>query len=217
MIVSGPVGEYAKACIALFVLIDPIGAIPVYLSVTPSFTPAEHRRTVRRIAVATTLILLGALVIGGPALTLLGVSIPAFRVAGGLLILLMALGMMRAIPGAARQTPEEESAAAEKPDIAVVPMATPLLAGPGAIGAMIVYGHINASVVNYLVLAAIAALVGGSTWLALRMAAPIGVRLGRTGITVTTRIMGLLLAAIAVEMAANGLRGLFPALGTFPR
>lgn len=79
-----------KACIAIFVLIDPIGAIPVYLSVTPSYTPAEHRRTVRRIAVATTLILLGSLAIGGPALALLGVSIPAFRVAGGLLILPMA-------------------------------------------------------------------------------------------------------------------------------
>ena len=206
-----------KACIAIFVLIDPIGAIPVYLSVTPSYTPAEHRRTVRRIAVATTLILLGSLAIGGPALALLGISIPAFRVAGGLLILLMALGMMRAIPGGARPTQEEATAAAEKPDIAVVPMATPLLAGPGAIGAMIVYGHIRATVVNYLVLAAIAALVGGSAWLALRMAAPIGVRLGKTGINVLTRIMGLLLAAIAVEMAANGLRDLFPALGAVAR
>ncbi len=217
MLVSGPLGEYLKACIAIFVLIDPIGAIPVYLSVTPNYTPAEHRRTVRRIAAATTLILLGSLAIGGPALALFGISIPAFRVAGGLLILLMALGMMRAIPGGARQTREEASAAAEKPDIAVVPMATPLLAGPGAIGAMIVYGHIQASVMNYLVLAAIAALVGASTWLALHMAAPIGTRLGRTGINVLTRIMGLLLAAIAVEMAANGLRDLFPALGTYPR
>lgn len=214
MLVSGPLGEYLKACIAIFVLIDPIGAIPVYLSVTPSYTPAEHRRTVRRIAAATTLILLGSLAIGGPALALLGVSIPAFRVAGGLLILLMALGMMQAIPGAARQFPEDAGAAAEKPDIAVVPMATPLLAGPGAIGAMIVYGHIKASVVNYLVLAAIAVVIGGSTWLALRMAAPIGTRLGKTGINVLTRIMGLLLAALAVEMAANGLRDLFPALGT---
>ncbi len=217
MLSSGAMGEYLKACIALFVLIDPIGAIPVYLSLTPSYSPAEHRRTVQRIALATTTILLGALAIGGPVLALLGVSIPAFRVAGGLLILLMALGMMRAIPGGARQTSEEASAAAEKPDIAVVPMATPLLAGPGAIGAMIVYGHIRASVMNYLVLAAIAALVGGGTWLALRMAAPIGTRLGKTGINVLTRMMGLLLAALAVEMAANGLRELFPTLGSLPR
>ena len=217
MLPSGTLGEYLKACIALFVLIDPIGAIPVYLSVTPNYTPAEHRSTVWRIALATTLILLGALAIGGPALTLLGISIPAFRVAGGLLILLMALGMMRAIPGGARQIPEEASADTEKPDIAIVPMATPLLAGPGAIGAMIVYGHIKASIVNYLVLAAIAVLVGGGTWLALRMAAPIGARLGKTGINVVTRIMGLLLAALAVEMAANGLRDLFPALGSVAR
>ena len=82
---------------------------------------------------------------------------------------------------------------------------------------MIVYGHIKASAVNYLVLAAIAVLVGGGTWLALRMAAPIGARLGKTGINVVTRIMGLLLAALAVEMAANGLRDLFPALGSVPR
>lgn len=216
MLESGLLGEYVKACVAIFVLIDPIGAIPVYLSLTPGYAPAEHRRTVRRIAVATVLILLGSLAIGGPALALLGISIPAFRVAGGLLILLMALGMMRDIPGA-RKIREGASAAAERPDIAVVPMATPLLAGPGAIGAMIVYGQVRATVVNYLVLAAVAALVGCSTWLALRMAAPIGVRLGRTGINVLTRIMGLLLAAIAVEMAANGLRDLFPALGAVAR
>lgn len=204
--------EYLKAFIAIFVLIDPLGAIPIYLSIAPSYTPAEHRRTVRRIATATTLILLGALAAGGPALALLGVSIPAFQVAGGLLILLLALAMMQPNPEGRRQTREEATEAAEKPDIAVVPMAMPILAGPGAIGAMIVYGHLRASVLNYLVLAVIAVVVGASCWLALRLAAPIGARLGRTGATLLTRIMGLLLAAIAVEMAANGLRELFPVL-----
>ncbi len=213
----GSLGEYVKAGIAIFVLIDPVGAIPVYLSITPSYTAAEHRRTVKRIAVATTLILLGSLAIGGPALDLLGIGIPAFRVAGGLLILLLALAMMRPSAGEARRTEEEASEAAEKPDIAVIPMAMPILAGPGSIGAMIVYGHIRSSVVNYLVLAAIAVLIGGSTWLALRLAAPIGSRLGKTGISLLTRIMGLLLAAIAVEMAANGMRDLFPVLGTYAR
>ena len=217
MLHVGLLGEYLKAGIAIFVLIDPVGAIPVYLSITPGYTAVEHRRTVRRIAVATTLILLGSLVIGGPALDLLGVGIPAFRVAGGLLILLLALAMMRPGPGGTRQTQEEASEAAEKPDIAVIPMATPILAGPGAIGAMIVYGHIRTSVVNDLVLAAIAVVIGASTWLALRLAAPIGSRLGKTGISLLTRIMGLLLAAIAVEMAANGLRDLFPGLGTYTR
>ena len=207
--------EYLKAFLAIFVLIDPIGAIPIYLSMAPGYTPAEHRRTVRRIAVATTLILLGALIIGGPALALLGVSIPAFQVAGGLLILLLALAMMQHSPEVRRQAQEEAAeatAASEKPDIAVIPMAMPILAGPGSIGAMIVYGHLRGSVVNYLVLALIAVLVGVSCWVALRLAAPIGARLGRTGTSLLTRIMGLLLAAIAVEMAANGLRALFPML-----
>jgi multiple antibiotic resistance protein len=217
MLGSGPLGEYLKAGIAIFVLIDPIGAIPIYLSLTPTYTPAEHRRTVRRTAVATTLILLGSLAIGGPALELLGVSIPAFRVAGGLLILLLALGMMRAKPSSARESEQEASEAAEKPDIAVVPMAIPMLSGPGAIGAMIVYGHMKATALNYAVLAVIAVVVGGSTWLALQLAAPIGGRLGRTGVGLLTRIMGLLLAAIAVEMVANGLRDLFPILATAPR
>ena len=213
----GLLGEYLKAGIAVFVLIDPLGAIPVYLSITPSYTAAEHRRTVKRIAVATTLILLGSLVIGGPTLDLLGIGIPAFRVAGGLLILLLALDMMRPSPEGTRQTREQASEAAEKPDIAVIPMAMPILAGPGAIGAMIVYGHIKSTVVNYVVLTAVALVIGGSVWLALRLAAPIGSRLGKTGINVLTRVMGLLLAAIAVEMAANGLRDLFPALGTYTR
>jgi MarC family membrane protein len=206
--------DYLKAFIAIFVLIDPLGAIPIYLSIAPDYTPAEHRRTVRRIAAATTLILLGALAIGGPALALLGVSIPAFQVAGGLLILLLALAMMQPSPEGRRQTREEATEAAEKPDIAVVPMAMPILAGPGSIGAMIVYGHLKSSVVNYLVLAVIAVVVGASCWLALRLAAPIGARLGRTGATLLTRVMGLLLAAIAVEMFANGLRDLFPVLAT---
>lgn len=206
--------EYLKAAIAIFVLIDPIGAIPVYLSITPSYTPAEHRRTVWRIASAMTLILLGSLAMGGPLLALLGVSIPAFRVAGGLLLLLLALEMMRTDAGASRQTREAGTEAAEKPDIAVIPMATPILAGPGAIGAMIVYGHLKASLVNYLVLAAVACLIGALTWMFLRMAAPLGARLGRTGAGLLTRIMALLLAAIAVEMAANGLRDLFPVLAT---
>lgn len=217
MLDAGALGEYLKAFVAIFVLIDPIGAIPVYLSVTPSYSPAEHHRTVRRIAIATALILLGALAIGSPALALLGISLPAFRVAGGLLLLLMALGMMQASPAGARQFHEEASEAAEKPDIAVIPMATPILAGPGAIGAMIVYGHIRSTAVNYLVLAAIVVVVAGFSWLALRMAAPIGGRLHKTGINLLSRIMGLLLAAIAVEMAANGLRDLFPALGIVPR
>ncbi len=214
---SGALAEYLKAAIAIFVLTDPIGAIPIYLSLTPTHTPAEHHRTVRRIAVATTLILLGSLAVGGPALALMGVSIPAFRVAGGLLILLLALGMMHADPDSTRQTREEAGEAAEKPDIAVVPMAIPILAGPGTIGAMIVYGHLKSSAVNYLVLAAVSVVIGGCTWALLRMAAPIGGRLGRTGINLLTRIMGLLLAAIAVEMFANGLRELFPILGTAAR
>ncbi len=205
--------EYAKAGIAIFVLINPIGAIPIYLSIAPPSTSDEHRRTVGRIAVATTLILLGALFVGAPALALLGVSIPAFRVAGGLLLLLVALDMMLPKPSSHRQTPEEATEAAERPDIAVIPMATPILAGPGAIGGMIVYGHLRMSVVNYVALAAIAVLVGGCAWLALRMAAPIGARLGKTGINIMTRMMGLLLAALAVEMAAGGLRALFPVLG----
>lgn len=212
MIGSGALVEYLKAGIAIFVLTDPVGAIPIYLSLTPSYTPAEHRRTVRRIAVATTIILLGSLAIGGPALALMGISIPAFRVAGGLLILLLALGMMHADPDSTRQTREEAGEAAEKPDIAVVPMALPILAGPGTIGAMIVYGQLKASAVNYLVLGLVAVVIGGCTWALLRMAAPIGGRLGRTGINLLTRIMGLLLAAIAVEMFANGLRELFPIL-----
>ena len=206
--------EYLKAAIAIFVLIDPVGAVPVYLGLALNYTPAEHRRTARRIAVATTLILLGSLIIGGPVLSLLGVSIPAFRVAGGLLLLLLALGMMRPASGPVKHTAEEATEAAEKPDIAVIPMATPILAGPGAIGAMIVYGHLKTTALNYLALAAIAILVGGTSWLALRLAAPIGARLGRTGANLLDRIMGLLLAAIAVEMAANGLRDLFPVLAS---
>jgi multiple antibiotic resistance protein len=209
----GVVGYYIKVFTAVFVLLNPIGAVPVFLSLTPGYTAQECNRAAWRAALATTLILLGALLIGGPVLSLFGISVDSFRVAGGLLIGLMALDMMRAQPSRTKQTPEEAREAIDKPDIAVVPLAIPILAGPGAISAMIVYGHARSDLVNYLVLAVIAVAAGFLSWLALRLAAPIGSRMGRTGVNLLTRIMGLLLAAIAVELIMTGLLSLIASQG----
>ena len=206
------VAYYLKVFTAILVLINPIGAVPLFLSLTPAYTPEESRRAARRAAFGTTLIMLGALFAGTAILQLFGISLAAFRVAGGLLILTMALEMMRATTSRTRQTPEEATEAAEKPDIAVVPMAIPMLAGPGSISALILYAQERPSLLNYAVMSAIAVVVGLLAWCALRLAGPIGRKLGRTGINLLTRIMGILLAAIAVELMTGGIAQLLPAL-----
>ncbi|HTN66045.1 MAG TPA: MarC family protein, partial [Burkholderiaceae bacterium] len=141
-----------------------------------------------------------------------GISIGSLQVGGGLIILLTALNMLNAKAGGARSTPEEETEAETKPNIGVVPLAIPFLTGPGAISTVIVYAHEMHGWLQYfgLLLAAIA--MAALVVLALSMAGRIARLLGQTGINVATRLMGLILSALAVEIIANGLIRLLPAL-----
>ena len=129
------------------------------------------------------------------------------------MILLMAIAMLNAQQGGARYTAEEGREGELKDNIAVVPLAIPLLAGPGAISTAIIYAHQAHTVVDIAMLVGAALLVAGAVATALYLADPIANRLGRTGINVATRIMGLILAAVAVEFIAQGLLQLFPILG----
>jgi len=128
------------------------------------------------------------------------------------LILLMAIAMMHAKQSRVKRSPEEENADSEKEDIAVVPLAIPLLAGPGAISLMVVEGQHAANLSDQLMISLCILLVGAVVWLTMRLAEPIGDRLGVTGLNISTRIMGLLLAAIGIQMIAEGLKQLFPGL-----
>ncbi|MCL4784044.1 MAG: YchE family NAAT transporter [Bryobacterales bacterium] len=204
--------EYARNLIGLWAVVDPIGAVPLFIGLMPHATAEERRRTARHSAIAVAIILVGAMFAGAPILSLFGISIPAFRVGGGILILLMALEMLKANHGRARHTEEEDAEALEADSIAVVPLAIPLMAGPGAISLVIVTANhakdwvdIGALILNCLITAF-------SVWVCLRLASTIRRMLGATGINIAMRVMGMILTAIGVELITTGFKELFPGL-----
>jgi MarC family membrane protein len=203
---------YLKIFMAILAIVNPIGSVPLFISLTDNQGNPERRRTALVAAITTSAVLAGACVFGDSVLRLFGVSIASFRVGGGVLLMLLAISMFHAEPSRSRQTPEEAIEAGERNDVAVVPLAIPLLSGPGAISTMIIYGTQGRGPAHLAILVGASLLVGLTAWISMRLAIPIGSFLGRTGINIATRLMSLLLAAIAVEFIAGGLAELFPAL-----
>src|SRR5262249_32377517 len=136
----------------------------------------------------------------------------SFQIAGGILLLLMAISMLQARESGIRQTPDEALEAEEKDAVAVVPLGIPLLAGPGAISTMIIATHHAERYFGHLILLVPAALIGVAVWMTFMTATYISDRLGRTGMNIITRVMGLIIAAIGVEYIYRGLVELFPKL-----
>jgi multiple antibiotic resistance protein len=199
-----PWSEYVQIIIALIVIIDPIGAIPIFVSLTADFTEQERRHTAYVTSLSVSIILIISCLVGAWILKLFGINIASFRVGGGILLLLMSIAMMHAKESAAKHTDSEDEEAHGKDHIAVVPLAIPLLAGPGAISLSIIYAEKMGGVLNTAFLLASCVAVGFLMWGALRLALPISKVLGKTGINIVTRIMGLILAAIAVQFIASG-------------
>jgi len=204
--------DYIKFFVALLSVVNAVGSIPVYINLTRNLTGKEGLRAARIAATTSCVVLLVALFSGETVLRFFGISIASFRVGGGILLLLMAISMMHARMSPAKYTPEEAKDKEESDAVAVVPLGLPLLAGPGAISTVIVYSNRINSWESYGILAGIIVLIAFSTWGILRGSVYIADFLGRTGINIITRIMGLIIAAIAVEFITNGLKQIFPAL-----
>jgi multiple antibiotic resistance protein len=202
--------NYLHILTALFVIVNPLGAIPLFITYTRDQAPAERRRTARSTAVAVGVVLVLSIFIGDHLLQFFGIGIPSFRVGGGILILLMAIAMLNANSIAARHTPEEVREIEDKENVAVVPLGIPMLAGPGAISTTIIYAHKAQTPLDFAALVISAVLVACAVAVALYLAEPIAKKLGRTGINIATRIMGLILAAVAVEFIAGGIFQLLP-------
>jgi multiple antibiotic resistance protein len=205
-----PWQEYLRFAVTLTAVLDPFLAVPIFVSVTAG----GARGRLRLAAVVTItvfLVLTGAALFGERLLRLLGASLPAFQVGGGLVLLLMALAMLNAQVGEIRQTRAEARELREREYSGVVPLAVPLLAGPGAIGTTIIAAQVG-GVLHHLALVACIALVCALLWIMLRLAHAIASRMGTTGLNIATRLLGLLLAAIAIQTMADGLRVLFPGL-----
>lgn len=205
--------EYSKIFISLFAILDPIGIIPVIILFTAGMTAAQRSRTGRLASLTVFFILLTALLVGEAVLAFFGISINSFRLAGGILLMIMALKMLN---GNINQlAPETQGLSADdsRSVLAIVPLSTPLLAGPGSISTVILDAHKGSDFSHYLSMSLILAALSLSVWLTFLAAPWVERRMGTLGIDVFTRLMGLILAAIAVEFIAGGMRGLFPALG----
>jgi len=204
--------QYIKIFIGLLAIVNPFGAIPLFISMTADENSIQRSKTINLVAIGVTIILLVALFLGEQLLTFFGITIDSFRVGGGILVLLMAIAMLHAKTSPIRQTDTEADESLEKESVAIVPLAMPLLAGPGAISTVILTAHRAHSVAHYLIIALIIVLLSGVVWAVLRLSPWIESRIGSTGINIFTRIMGLILTAIAVEFIASGIKGLFPVL-----
>jgi multiple antibiotic resistance protein len=201
-----------KVLVGMFVIVNPIGMIPFFLNLTENSDPAGKQRIARVAATAVIAVLVGSSLLGDGLLRFFGVSLPAFRVAGGILLLLMAVAMIQAAPSRARHTPEEAQEASDKENIAIVPLAIPLLAGPGSISTAILYANQAEGFFAFTFLLATCVAVGVSCYYVFRSAETIRAKLGKTGINIMTRLFGILLAAIGVEFIAGGLAKLLPGL-----
>jgi multiple antibiotic resistance protein len=194
---------------AVFFVIDPLANLPVFLTITTGDSAEQRQRTAKRAAFATWIILCTFAVAGGLIFQAFGISLGAFKVAGGIMLLLMAIDMMRANTSPTRTTPEEQAESKARDDIAIFPLAIPMLAGPGAIATVMVlmsraewHPIAAASVFGAITVTCIV------TWLLMRYAARAERLIPKTILRAFERVMGLLLAAVAVEFVAGGVRDL---------
>ncbi len=198
--------------LGLVAAVNPVGIMPVFVSLTEHMTPEEKSKTATTANVAVAVILIISLFAGQLLLDMFSISLDSFRVAGGLLLLSIAFSMMSGKLGEDKQNKQEKSEYVSREQIGVVPLAMPLMAGPGAISSTIVYGARYPSAFDTVGISITIVLFCLCSWLLFR-SAPLIVRfLGQTGINVITRIMGLILGALGIEFIANGLRNLFPGL-----
>jgi len=204
--------EYTRFFVALLAVLDPLAAIPVFLTLTHGQNRAERRRTALVTAFAVGALLSAAALVGESLLTAMGTSLAAFRVGGGIVVLMMAISMLTAQPSPLRQTPEEAAASSGKEGIAVVPLGIPLLAGPGAISTVVIHMDRGAGVLHASLILGCIVAVAVVCFVTLRFAEAIGGWIGPIGLNVAIRLFGLVLAAIAVEFIVNGLKLMLPVL-----
>ena len=192
---------------SLFVIVDPVAVVPAFLAMTPRDTPEQRIRTARLASLVMASVLLVFAVAGKIIFKYLGITMPAFQIAASIVLLMVALDMLRAQRSRVQETSEEMSAGAEKADIAITPLAIPMLAGPGAISTVIVLQSKTADVSQHVALYGCILAVSFASYVIFRVSAHGARWLSPIVMKITTRIMGLLLAAVAVQFMINGLKG----------
>lgn len=202
-----------KPLISLLVVVNPIACVPFFIHYTKDLTATERARTIRITAFSAFVVIAVCALMGMSVLEFFGISLASFQVGGGLLLMTSALAMLNAQPAEAKSTVDEVQDAAARASIAVVPLAIPLLTGPASMSTVVIYAEKAKTFVQMGTLIGYGVVIALATWVCLSLAHPISRVLGKTGINVMTRLMGLILTALAVEVMADGLHTLFPALG----
>ncbi|OLP15635.1 MarC family transcriptional regulator [Leptolyngbya sp. 'hensonii'] len=198
---------FGKAFVTLFVVIDPVSLAPIFMLLTLDRSTAEKLQIARQAVLISALILLVFGLVGSLVLDYLEVSLEAFQAAAGFLLFKLAIDMVFA--HTERETEEEEKEARSRQDITVFPLAIPLIAGPGALASVSILSHEAQSYYQGLtIVLGTAGLVLVMTYMILRLSNPLSNLLGQTGINVITRVLGVLLSALAVQYMANGISGL---------
>jgi multiple antibiotic resistance protein len=191
---------------SLFVIVDPLATAPAFLAMTPNDTPAERLRTAKVACCTMAAVLLVFSVAGSMIFKIFGLTMPAFQIAASIVLLLIALDMLRVQRSRVQETHEEKQAGTEKDEIAVTPLAIPMLAGPGAISTTILLQNEAQSVAQHLALYGSIVAVAVASYLVFRLAVRGARWLNPIAMSIAIRIMGLLLAAIAVQFMLNALK-----------
>lgn len=206
-----------KPLVTLLAIVNPLAIIPFFIHYTQHFTEEQRRNTVRISSISTFVVIAVSALLGLHILKFFGISLASFQVGGGMLLLISAMNMLNAQPAEAKTTTHELEDGAEKAamgaSIAVVPLTIPLLTGPATMSTVVIYAEKAKTVLQLGTLVGYGVIVALATALCFSMAQPIACALGKTGINVMTRLMGLILAALAVEVMSDGLTKLFPVLG----
>jgi multiple antibiotic resistance protein len=196
---------------SLFVIVDPLATVPAFLAMTPTDTPEQRIKMARLACCVAAGVLLGFAIAGKWIFKFLGITMPAFQLAASVVLLLVALDMLRAQRSRVQETSEETAAGVEKTDIAITPLAIPMLAGPGAISTAILLHHQAATLAYRVALYVCILVVCAGSYVILRLSARGARWLSPIAMNITVRIMGLLLAAVAIQFMLNAVRQLNPA------
>jgi multiple antibiotic resistance protein len=202
-----PTFEFALISLSLiFFIVDPIGNVPVYLAITEGATPEARKKTAKRASIATFIILIFFAFVGEWILRLLRVTITSFQIAGGILIFIIAISMLQAKRSRAKSSPQEEQERLFEEDVSIFPIAIPMLSGPAAITTVMVLINLSTSFKQRAMVILAICITSLCCYFAMKESGRLLQVLRQTGINVLTRLMGLLLAVIAVQFVIDGVK-----------
>ena len=194
---------------SLFSVVNPITAMPVFMSLTESDSDAEKAQTARKASVYMFFVLITFLLVGSYILSFFGISLPGIRIAGGLVIVRAGFSMMNPETGGRKLSTEDQEAAMEKEDVSFSPLAMPLLSGPGSIAVVIGFGSQASGIIDFIVHGVAVFLTALLAYGILRVAPWLSKGIGKSGMTVITRMMGFIALAIGVQFVINGIAKFF--------